>query len=64
MNSPLQSSESKNFTEKHTLRDTNVMAEEARRHAEVARLVTYQFLENTNKLISEKTNSSFSYLAD
>ncbi|XP_065858863.1 ATPase 11, plasma membrane-type-like isoform X2 [Euphorbia lathyris] len=34
----LQSMESKNFPEKHTFRDISVMAEEARRRAEIARL--------------------------
>ncbi|KAJ0105271.1 hypothetical protein Patl1_18425 [Pistacia atlantica] len=34
----LQSTEAKNFTEKHTFRDINIMAEEARRRAEIARL--------------------------
>lgn len=35
----LQSTETKVFPEKHTFRDINIMAEEARRRAEIARLV-------------------------
>ncbi|KAI9397794.1 hypothetical protein POPTR_003G080500v4 [Populus trichocarpa] len=34
----LQSMEAKSFSEKHTFRDINIMAEEARRRAEIARL--------------------------
>ncbi|KAJ6932972.1 plasma membrane ATPase 4-like [Populus alba x Populus x berolinensis] len=34
----LQSIEAKSFSEKHTFRDINIMAEEARRRAEIARL--------------------------
>jgi hypothetical protein len=33
----LQSMEAKSFSEKHTFRDINIMAEEARRRAEIAR---------------------------
>jgi H+-transporting ATPase len=37
----LQSAETKRFSEKHTFRDIILMAEEAKRRAEIARLVFY-----------------------
>jgi len=37
----LQSAETRRFSEKHTFRDISLMAEEAKRRAEIARLVFY-----------------------
>jgi H+-transporting ATPase len=37
----LQSAETKRFCKKHTFRDISLMAEEAKRRAEIARLVFY-----------------------
>lgn len=52
----LQSTEAKTFTEKHTFREIKMMAEEARRRAEIARLVCWlliNILKTNQRLITD-----------
>lgn len=58
----LQSTDTKVFSEKHTFRDIGVMAEEARRRAEIARYVYTLCCENRSRrprrLVSVNTPES------